>query len=58
MKLQLTEVVRAHSKVAAQREMYVILPAEEYQEGQYLYGELREAMYGTRDAVQHWELEC
>jgi hypothetical protein len=53
--LDFVDVVRAYFHARARREVYVDLPAEDYDEG--MCGRLCKAMYGTRDAAQNWELE-
>ena len=55
MKLDFIDVRRAYFYAAARREVYVELPAEDYEEGKC--GKLERAMYGTRDAAQNWEME-
>jgi hypothetical protein len=54
MKLDFIDVRRAYFHANAQREVYVQLPEEDYEEG--MCGMLVKAMYGTRDAAQNWEV--
>lgn len=53
MKLDFKNVRRAYFHAMARRSIYVARPEEYRQEGQC--GRLNNAMYGTRDAAQHWE---
>ncbi len=48
-------MVRGYLYAKARREMYVDLPREDHEEG--MRGKLGNAMCGTRDAVQNWEVE-
>ena len=43
----------AYLRVEAKREVYVMLPEEDCEEG--MCAILKKAMYGTRDAAQSWE---
>ena len=54
MKLDFIYVRRAYFHANAQREVYVQLPEEDYEEGMCVM--LVKAMYGTRDAAQNWEV--
>ena len=55
MKLDFIDVRRAYFHAEARREVYVVLPPEDEEEG--MCGKLGKAMYGTRDAPQNWEFE-
>ena len=55
MKLDFIDIRRAYFHSKARREVYAQLPEEDYAEG--MCGKLTKAMYGTRDAAQHWEYE-
>jgi len=55
LKIDLYGVRRAYFHARARREVYVKLPAEDFEEG--MCGRLNKAMYGTRDAAQNWEEE-
>ena len=53
MKMDFIDIRRAYFHAAAIRDVYVELPAEDYEEG--MCGKLEKSMYGTRDAAQNWE---
>ena len=55
LKIDCIDVRRAFFHAKCRREVYVALPAEDYEEG--MCGKLNMAMYGTRDAPQNWEFE-
>ena len=55
MKLEFIDMRRAYFHAKARTMVYVSLPEEDMDEG--MYGRLGKAMYGTRDAAQHWEHE-
>ena len=52
-KLLFVDVKRAYFYAKARRDVYVKLPAEDWEEG--MCGKLNKAMYGTRDAASNWE---
>ena len=54
-KLRFIDIKRAYFHAKCIRDVYVDLPARDYQEG--MCGKLNMAMYGTRDAPQNWEFE-
>ncbi len=54
MCLDFGDVVRAYCHARALRKVYVDLSAEDFEEGKC--GLLKKTMYGTRDAVQNWEV--
>ena len=47
------DIRRAFFHADAIRDVYIELPAEDYEEG--MCGKLEKSMYGTRDAAQNWE---
>ena len=53
MKLDFIDVRRAYFHAKSRREVYVALPAEDWEDGKC--GKLLKAMCGTRDAAQNWE---
>ena len=53
MKLDVVDVRRAYFHAKSRREVYVVLPDEDWEEGKC--GRLLKAMCGTRDAAQNWE---
>ena len=53
MKLAFIDVRRAYFHAESRRDVFIDLPAEDYEEG--MCGKLNKAMYGTRDAAQNWE---
>ncbi len=55
MCLDFIDVARAYFHARARRQMHVELPREDHDKG--MHGKLGKAMYGTRDAVQNWEME-
>ncbi len=55
MCLDFIDVARAYFHAKARRDVYVEFPDGDHQEN--VSGELKKAMYGTRDAAQNWELE-
>ena len=58
MKLMYADVSRAYFYAKAVRPVYVVLPAEDFCEGdEDRCGELVMSMYGTRDAALNWSTE-
>ena len=55
MNMDFIDVRRAYFHAKARRDVYVKLPREA--PGVGMCGKLNKAMYGTRDAAQHWEYE-
>ena len=55
MKIDFIDVKRAYFYAASEREVYVELPEEDYEEG--MCGTLNKSMYGTRYAARTWEME-
>ena len=55
-RLMAMDIKRAFLHAPMHREVYVRLPAEALEEGEEpCVGLLLKAMYGTRDAPQHWQ---
>ena len=54
-KLELIDVMRASVNADVTRDVYVQLPDEDSEDG--MCGRLVKAVYGTRDAAQHFENE-
>ena len=55
MRIDFVDVRRAYFYAASEREVYVELPDEDYEEGRC--GKLAKSMYGARDAARNWEME-
>ena len=55
MKIDSADVRRAYFYAASEREVYVGLPDEDYEEG--MCGKLVKSMYGAGDAARNWEME-
>ena len=53
MRIDFVDVRRAYFYAASEREVYVELPEEDYEEG--MCGKLVRSMYGARDAARNWE---
>ena len=54
VKLEFIDIKRAYLQAEVKREIYVELPDENPEEGKC--ARLKKAMYGTRDAVQSWQV--
>ena len=56
--LTIIDVRRAYFYAAAQRRVFIELPAEDYRQGdEQMCGLLCASLYGTRDAAKNWEAE-
>ena len=55
MKIDFIDVRRAYVYAKSERDVYIELPEEDYEEG--MCGKLVKSMYGTRDAARNWEME-
>ena len=53
IKMMILDVSRAHFRPPEVREIYIDLPAEDYEEGKI--GHLLRTLYGTRDAAHQWD---
>ena len=53
MKLDFIDVRRAYFHAPCKRDVYIVLPEEDAENG--MCGKLEMSMYGTRDAAQNWE---